>query len=140
MQLFALFGISLKWRVAQLSQQLLKRNWQIRQYFALYPLLKGKWCNSCPPSSYGSIQPFCCAIVATATKEKLTNKAEFCLINHCWSENYATKAFWKENVRTPLPSRFIRNILLVKASWWLWIITSHNSNPLRADVDLKEIS
>ena len=79
----------------------------------------------------------CCVIFATATKQKLTNKAEFCLINHCWSENYATKAFWKENVATPLPSRFNRNILLVEASWWLWIIISHNSKPLRADVDLK---
>ena len=57
-------------------------------------------------------------------------------VSHVWlaaSHVWITKIIW-ENCQL---REIYRNILLVKASWWLWIIISHNSKPLKADVDLK---
>ena len=57
-------------------------------------------------------------------------------MSHVWlaaSHVWITKIIW-ENCQL---REIYRNILLVKASWWLWIIISHNSKPLKADVDLK---
>ena len=59
----------------------------------------------------------------------LTMSHVWIFVSHVW----ITKIIW-ENCQL---REIYRNILLVKASWWLWIIISHNSKPLKADVDLK---
>ena len=59
----------------------------------------------------------------------LTMSHTWLFVSHVW----ITKIIW-ENCQL---REIYRNILLVKASWWLWIIISHNSKPLKADVDLK---